>query len=138
MKKKQTESIDAQISVATDKETIESLRNEIDYLKSKNQQMLLMMRKNEAEGKGAAMNAMNGIMGGMNGGKGEEGKEGELDVSSQDILTKNKYLRSLFFNYLCSRDRSARNHMQTALMTIFQFTPEEVMEIRKKASSSWF
>ena len=23
-----------------------------------------------------------------------------------------------------------RNHMQTALMTIFQFTPEEVMEIR--------
>ena len=78
--------------MATDKETIESLRNEIDYLKSKNQQMLLMMRKNEAEGKGAAMNAMNamnGIMGGMNGGKGEEGKEGELDVSSQDILTKN-------------------------------------------------
>ena len=55
--------------MATDKETIESLRNEIDYLKSKNQQMLLMMRKNEAEGKGAAMNAMN--------------------VSSQDILTKN-------------------------------------------------
>ena len=51
--------------------------------------MLLMMRKNEAEGKGAAMNAMNAIMGGMNGGKGEEGKEGELDVSSQDILTKN-------------------------------------------------
>lgn len=76
--------------MATDKETIESLRNEIDYLKSKNQQMLLMMRKNEAEGKGAAMNAMNAIMGGgMNGGKGEEGKEGELDVSSQDILTKN-------------------------------------------------
>ena len=79
--------------MATDKETIESLRNEIDYLKSKNQQMLLMMRKNEAEGKGAAMNAMNAVMGGMNGGmnggKGEEGKEGELDVSSQDILTKN-------------------------------------------------
>lgn len=23
-----------------------------------------------------------------------------------------------------------RNHMQTALMTIFQFTPEEVVEIR--------
>lgn len=83
--------------MATDKETIESLRNEIDYLKSKNQQMLMMMRKNEAEGKGAAMNAMNAMhamhaMGGMNamsGGKGEEGKEGELDVSSQDILTKN-------------------------------------------------
>ena len=37
----------------------------------------------------SGMNAMNGIMGGMNGGKGEEGKEGELDVSSQDILTKN-------------------------------------------------
>ena len=58
--------------------------------------MLLMMRKNEAEGKGAAMNAMNamnamsgGMSGGMNGGKGEEGREGELDVSSQDILTKN-------------------------------------------------
>ena len=86
--------------MATDKETIESLRNEIDYLKSKNQQMLMMMRKSEAEGKGAATSSMSstsstsstssmGSMSGMNGGKGEEGKGGELDVSSQDILTKN-------------------------------------------------
>lgn len=80
--------------MATDKETIESLRNEIDYLKSKNQQMLMMMRKSEAEGKGAATSSTSstssmGSMSGMNGGKGEEGKGGELDVSSQDILTKN-------------------------------------------------
>lgn len=39
-------------------------------------------------------------------------------------------MRSLFFNYLCARDKGSRNHMQTALMTIFEFTPEEVMEIR--------
>ena len=60
----------------------------------KNQQMLRMMRKSEAEGKGAATSSTSstssmGSMSGMNGGKGEEGKGGELDVSSQDILTKN-------------------------------------------------
>lgn len=112
--------------MATDKETIESLRNEIDYLKSKNEQMLLLMRKNDEAGKGAAAAAsavsaaLSGASGASGGGAkgGSEDARDDLDVSSKDILTKNvglrarcerqKYLRSLFFNYLCSRDRNAR------------------------------
>ena len=109
--------------MATDKETIESLRNEIDYLKSKNEQMLLLMRKNDEAGKGAAAaaSAVSAALSGASGGGAKGGSEDardDLDVSSKDILTKNvglrarcerqKYLRSLFFNYLCSRDRNAR------------------------------
>lgn len=131
VKKKQTQMVDTEMSAVSDKETIESLKQELDYLRSKNEQMMVLVRKSQ-DGRPPSLR-----MGSISDGN-ETPRSVEGDINSNDILTKNKYLRSLFFNYLCARDKSSRNHMQTAIMTIFQFTPEEVMEIRKKASSQWF
>ena len=72
--------------MATDKETIDTLRNEIEYLKSKNQQMMVMMRKSEdstspsnAGNAGSVTPSVPSVT----------GSSSELDVSSNDILTKN-------------------------------------------------
>ena len=79
--------------MATDKETIDTLRNEIEYLKSKNQQMMVMMRKSE--------DSMSPSSAGNAGNAGSvtpsvpsvTGPSSELDVSSNDILTKNVWRR---------------------------------------------
>ena len=82
--------------MATDKETIDTLRNEIEYLKSKNQQMMVMMRKSE--------DSMSPSSAGNAGNAGNAGSvtpsvpsvigpSSELDVSSNDILTKNVWRR---------------------------------------------
>ena len=85
--------------MATDKETIDTLRNEIEYLKSKNQQMMVMMRKSEdSMSPSSAGNAGNVGNAGSAGSvtpsvPSVTGPSSELDVSSNDILTKNVWRR---------------------------------------------
>ncbi|KNB46140.1 hypothetical protein JH06_2185 [Blastocystis sp. subtype 4] len=111
VKKKQTQMVDTEMSAVSDKETIESLKQELDYLRSKNEQMMVLVRKSQ-DGRPPSLR-----MGSISDGN-ETPRSVEGDINSNDILTKNVW------------DKSSRNHMQTAIMTIFQFTPEEVMEIR--------
>ena len=83
VKKKQSQVVDTEVSAVSDKETIESLKQELDYLRSKNEQMMVLVRKSQ-DGKSSTM------------------KPGEselmtspvpatpdVDVNSNDILTKN-------------------------------------------------
>lgn len=60
--------IDKEMDVVEDKETIESLKRELEYLKSKNDQMMLMLRRSSSETPVPVQ---------------------EVDLNSNDVLTKN-------------------------------------------------
>ena len=61
----------------TDKETIESLKQEIDYLRSKNEQMLLLVKKSN-EGGSTNPNVPSPTP-----------EVSEVDINGNDLLTKN-------------------------------------------------
>ena len=61
----------------TDKETIESLKQEIDYLRSKNEQMLLLVKKSN-EGGSTKPNVPSTTP-----------EVSEVDINGNDLLTKN-------------------------------------------------
>lgn len=159
IKRKRQEVIDTEQSQINNKETISSLKQELEYMKSKNDQLSILLKKvHETEGQVPMSPNMpqsshffgqspispivrdgdSPVTSGNGGGSINNMGMDVNTVGQSDMTTKNKYLRSLFYNYLCSRDRNSRIHMQTALMTIFQFTPDEVIEIKKRASSNWW
>lgn len=72
--KKQSVTIEKQVSGVTDKETIESLKQEIDYLRSKNDQMIVLLKKT---GETATVPSATST------------PSTEVDVNGNDILTKN-------------------------------------------------
>lgn len=61
----------------TDKETIESLKQEIDYLRSKNEQMLLLVKKSN-EGGSTKQTVPSPTP-----------EVSEVDINGNDLLTKN-------------------------------------------------
>ena len=69
--------IEKQVSGVTDKETIESLKQEIDYLRSKNEQMMTLVKKS-AENSNSSLNSTQNV-----------GSAPEVDINGSDILTKN-------------------------------------------------
>ena len=60
----------------TDKEIIESLKQEIDYLRSKNEQMLLLVRKSNEGGSKQTVPS-------------PTPEVSEVDINGNDLLTKN-------------------------------------------------
>lgn len=67
--------IDKEMDVVEDKETIESLKRELEYLKSKNDQMMLMLRRSSSETPVPVPEASPAPQ--------------EVDLNSNDVLTKN-------------------------------------------------
>lgn len=67
--------IDKEMDVVEDKETIESLKRELEYLKSKNDQMLLMLRRSSSETPTPVQEVSPAPQ--------------EVDLNSNDVLTKN-------------------------------------------------
>lgn len=67
--------IDKEMDVVEDKETIESLKRELEYLKSKNDQMMLMLRRTSSETPVPLPEASPAPQ--------------EVDLNSNDVLTKN-------------------------------------------------
>lgn len=65
--------IDKEMDVVEDKETIESLKRELEYLKSKNDQMMLMLRRSSSETPTPEASPA----------------PQEVDLNSNDVLTKN-------------------------------------------------
>lgn len=65
--------IDKEMDVVEDKETIESLKRELEYLKSKNDQMMLMLRRSSSETPVPEASPA----------------PQEVDLNSNDVLTKN-------------------------------------------------
>ena len=65
--------IDKEMDVVEDKETIESLKRELEYLKSKNDQMMLMLRRTSSETPVPEASPA----------------PQEVDLNSNDVLTKN-------------------------------------------------
>ena len=63
------------MDVVEDKETIESLKRELEYLKSKNDQMMLMLRRTSSETPVPLPEASPAPQ--------------EVDLNSNDVLTKN-------------------------------------------------
>lgn len=61
------------MDVVEDKETIESLKRELEYLKSKNDQMMLMLRRSSSETPVPEASPA----------------PQEVDLNSNDVLTKN-------------------------------------------------
>lgn len=61
------------MDVVEDKETIESLKRELEYLKSKNDQMMLMLRRTSSETPVPEASPA----------------PQEVDLNSNDVLTKN-------------------------------------------------
>ena len=51
--------------------------------------------------------------------------------------SKLDYLKNLMVNYLSS-DAAVRDHMEMAIGTVLQFTPEDLDRIKKKKAESWF
>jgi GRIP domain len=51
--------------------------------------------------------------------------------------SKLDYLKNLMVNYLTS-DQAVRDHMEGAIGTVLQFTPEDLEKIQKKKAESWF
>ena len=83
VKKKQSQVVDTEVSAVNDKETIESLKQELDYLRSKNEQMMMLVRKSQ-DGKSSAMKpGESELM------TSSTPATPDVDVSSNDILTKN-------------------------------------------------
>lgn len=85
VKKKQTQMVDTEMSAVSDKETIESLKQELDYLRSKNEQMMVLVRKSQ-DGRPPSLR-----MGSISDGN-ETPRSVEGDINSNDILTKNVWL----------------------------------------------
>ena len=77
VQKKQGALVEKQVDGVTDKETIESLKQEIDYLRSKNEQMLLLVKKSN-EG-GSTKPAV----------PSPTPEASEVDINGNDLLTKN-------------------------------------------------
>ena len=67
--------IDKEMDVVEDKETIESLKRELEYLKSKNDQMMLMLRRTSSETPTPVQEVSPAPQ--------------EVDLNSNDVLTKN-------------------------------------------------
>lgn len=67
--------IDKEMDVVEDKETIESLKRELEYLKSKNDQMMLMLRRSSSETPTPVQEVSPAPQ--------------EMDLNSNDVLTKN-------------------------------------------------
>ena len=67
--------IDKEMDVVEDKETIESLKRELEYLKSKNDQMMLMLRRTSSETPVPVQEVSPAPQ--------------EVDLNSNDVLTKN-------------------------------------------------
>lgn len=63
------------MDVVEDKETIESLKRELEYLKSKNDQMMLMLRRSSSETPTPVQEVSPAPQ--------------EVDLNSNDVLTKN-------------------------------------------------
>lgn len=63
------------MDVVEDKETIESLKRELEYLKSKNDQMMLMLRRTSSETPTPVQEVSPAPQ--------------EVDLNSNDVLTKN-------------------------------------------------
>ena len=70
--------IEKQVSGVTDKETIESLKQEIEYLRSKNEQMMTLVKKS-AENSNLNLNSNST----------QSTNTPEVDINGSDILTKN-------------------------------------------------
>lgn len=70
--------IDKEMDVVEDKETIESLKRELEYLKSKNDQMMLMLRRTSSETPTPVQVSP---------------APQEVDLNSNDVLTKNVGVR---------------------------------------------
>jgi GRIP domain len=51
--------------------------------------------------------------------------------------SKLNYLKNLMVNYLSS-EPAVRGHMEIAIGTVLQFTPDELERIQKKKVESWF
>lgn len=66
------------MDVVEDKETIESLKRELEYLKSKNDQMMLMLRRTSSETPTPVQVSP---------------APQEVDLNSNDVLTKNVGVR---------------------------------------------
>ena len=60
-------------------------------------------------------------------------------TSTSSADAKLSYLKNLMINYLTA-EPTLRDHMEGAIGTVLQFTPEEKrqVEARKMASDSWF
>ena len=83
VKKKQSQVVDTEVSAVSDKETIESLKQELDYLRSKNEQMMVLVRKSQ-DGKSSTMKPSGSeVM------TNPAPATPEVNVNSNDILTKN-------------------------------------------------
>ena len=67
--------INKEMDVVEDKETIESLKRELEYLKSKNDQMMLMLRRSSSETPTPVQEVSPAPQ--------------EVDLNSNDVLTKN-------------------------------------------------
>ena len=50
--------------------------------------------------------------------------------------SKLSYLKNLMVNYLSS-DPDVRDHMEKAIGTVLQFTPEDLEKIEKKKNEGW-
>lgn len=83
VKKKQSQVVDTEVSAVSDKETIESLKQELEYLRSKNEQMMVLVRKSQ-DGKPTAMKPFENEVTPPT-----TPTTTEVAVNSNDILTKN-------------------------------------------------
>lgn len=78
VKKRQGNVVDSAVSEAGDKETIETLRQELEYLRSKNEQMMILVRKKEEKTGPAPMKSEDRFL-----------PPETIDMNSNDLLTKN-------------------------------------------------
>jgi len=61
-----------------------------------------------------------------------------LNLATTGEESKLNYLKNLMVNYFTA-DPSVRDHMEGAIGTVLQFTPEYINKIqKKKAEDSWF
>ena len=70
--------VDSAVTEAGDKETIETLRQELEYLRSKNEQMMILVRKKEEKTGPAPVKSENNFL-----------PPETIDMNSNDLLTKN-------------------------------------------------
>lgn len=87
VKKKQNVVIEKQMDGVTDKETIEQLKQEIEYLRSKNEQMMALVKKS---------NEKSNASGNQTPVTPSQGTTPDVDINGNDILTKNVRLENPF------------------------------------------
>ena len=58
----------------------------------------------------------------------------ESTLSTEDY----EYLRNIVRKYFSSKNREAKDHMSTAILTVLKFTPQEISSIRRLSESSWW